>query len=128
MALKYIVGSGFKNVADGGTHQFDITGSLELPQETVIGGLRHNSQSFTIASGIAFVRTAGTSQYTVKLISYDNTGANPITHINQNAAMSSRVPFNLTIDSATIGADRTIELTITQLTGTPSEDFSLTLS
>jgi len=129
MALTYVVGYGFKTVADvGPNYTFDVSGSLDLPQETITGGLRFNSSAFTISSVVAQIRTAGTSQYTVKIISYDNAGANPVTHINQTVTLGARTPLSLTIGTASIGADRNIEMSLEQLSGTPAEDFSLTIS
>lgn len=109
-------------------HKFDVSGLLELPQETVTGGLEYNKSAFTISEAKAQVRVSGTSQYSVKVISYDNAGINPITHISENISLSDRTPLSMSITIASIGADRSIEMSLEQLTGTPSEDFSLTLS
>lgn len=129
MALSYVVGQGFKTVADAAnSHTFDVSGSLDLPQETIIGGLKYNSSAFTISSAVAQIRVAGTSQYTVKIISYDNTGANPVTHINQTVTLAARTPLSLTIGTPSIGSDRTIEMSLEQLSGTAAEDLSLKLS
>jgi len=128
MALSYVVGEGFKTVADGGTnHIFDVAGSLELPQETITGGLKYNPSAFTISSAIAQIRVAGTSQYIIKVISYDNAGINPVTHLTQTVTLAGRTPLSLTIGTPSVGADRSIEMTLEQLSGTPSEDFSLKL-
>ena len=128
MALSYVVGQGFKTVPDAENYTFDVSGSLDLPQETILGGLRFNSSDFTISSAVAQIRVAGTSQYTIKVVSYDSTGINPVTHLNQTVTLAARTPLSLTISTASIGANRTIEMTLEQLTGTPSTDFSLKLS
>jgi len=109
------------------SYKFDVAGILDLPQETVVGGLFYNQSAFSITSAYAQVRVSGTSQYLIKVISYDNAGINPVTHISQTVSLSSRTPLSLTIAIASIGADRSIEMSLDQLTGTPAEDFSLTL-
>jgi len=108
-------------------YKFDVSGSLNLPQEEIIGGLLYNKDAFTIDNVKAQVRVAGTSQYILKVISYDNAGINPITHISQTITLSSRIPLDVAISQVAMGADRTIEMSLEQLSGTPAEDFSLTL-
>ena len=130
MALTYVVGQGLKTVASSGStvYTFEASGEIELPVETAIGGLRYNPSAFTIGTAKIMAKSIGTAQYNVKIVSYDNTGANEITHINTTVTLSAQDTVPLTISTASVGGDRQLELKLTKQTGTPSTDITVYLA
>lgn len=124
--MKYILGTGL--TASRETLEWNITGEVNLPILTAVGERKYLRPSFTIASAKASIRVNGTSQYTIQIISYDNAGINAVTHINQTITFTGdNTPITVTVTTAAIAADRTVELQLQQLTGNPATDLTVTL-
>lgn len=125
--MKYVVGTGL--LASREVLEWNITGECNLPILTATGERRYLRSSLSIVSAKASVRVNGTSQYTIQVISYDNAGINSVTHINQTVTFTGdNIPVTVTVSTAAISADRTIELQVQQLTGNPATDLTVTLS
>lgn len=126
MSLKYTVGQGFKNILSDKL-VFEISGSVELPVLTNIGPSIYNESSINLSEAKVTAKVAGTSQYQIKVKSYGSLGGTETTHIDQTVTLGSKTIVNLPITTANIGANRTVHVELRQLSGTPSEDITITL-
>jgi len=126
MAVKYSTDiGGFISVAEGFT--FEVSGELTLPIETELGGRKRDRHILIIGKATAIFRVAGSSEYTVKVISVSSTGDDAVTHVNDTIAPTAGAQIDLDISSATIAAGRSVYITLQQLSGTPASDFTLIL-
>lgn len=134
MAVKYSVANG-GFIQDTAVSQakliFQVDGDIEIPVETVMGSLLYNKTSFSITTVTSVFETIGTASYTIKIISVDLNGANPVTHYNETVSAASygteKRYQSVSIANATIGADRSVKLTVTQGSGTFGNSLSVTL-
>jgi hypothetical protein len=130
MALAYSVASGGfiqDTPAGASKYLFPITGELEVPAGLVLP-FQYVKSSFTISSVRAVFRVAGTSTYSITITSTANNGTNLVTHVNNQtitplAGQTVSVPVAL----AAIGADRILKVSITQNSGTPATDVTITV-
>jgi hypothetical protein len=125
--MKYVVGTGL--LANREVLEWNVNGEVNLPILTAIGERKYLRSALSIINAKASVRVNGTSQYTIQIISYDNAGANSVTHINQDVTFSGdNTVATVTVSTAAIAADRIVELKLQQLTGNPATDLTVTLS
>ena len=126
MTLRYTVGEGLKKV-NTNSLIYEISGSVELPVLTGIGSSIYNKDSINLTQAKITAKSSGTSQYVVKVKSYGSAGGTETTHIDQTITLGDKTIVNLPITTANIGANRTVHVELQQLTGTPSEDITITL-
>lgn len=130
MALVYSVANGgFVQGAAAGANKylFPITGELEVPAGLVLP-FQYVKSSFTISSVRAVFRAAGTSTYSVTITSTANNGTDLITHVNnQTITPLAGQTVNVPVAGAAIGADRILKVSITQNSGTPATDVTITV-
>jgi len=126
MALKYIVGQGLVQTSPNSLI-YEISGLVELPVLTPIGSSIYNKDSISITTAKVTAKLAGTSQYRIVVRSYGSLGGTQTTHIDQTVTLGTKTIVNLPITTANIGANRTVHVELQQLTGTPSEDITITL-
>lgn len=129
MALIYsVANAGFvqQSVAVA-KHDFELSGELVIPSGVTLP-YQHVKSSFSIGSATAVFSAAGTSTYLLTVTSTDNAGGNSVTHINaQTLTPTSGGKLSVTLANASVSADRILRVTLTQNSGTPSTDFTLTL-
>lgn len=110
-------------------YTFVVDGELTIPIEAQYDSARHIEAEQNMHLAMASVKVAGTSQYRIKLISYDTAGLNPVIHINQVVTFTAdNGMITLPFLSSLITQNRTLNLFLTEeVVGTPSFDFSVTL-
>lgn len=129
MAVIYSVSSGafIQGAAGSPKYLFNLSGELVIPTGITLP-YQYVKSAVTLTSAIAVFSSAGTSTYTLTVTSTDNVGANSQTHINAvTLTPAAGAKLSATIASASIAADRIVRVTLTQNSGTPSTDFTLTL-
>lgn len=126
MALRYVVGDGLKTVS-ANSLIYEISGSVELPVLTNIGASIYNKDSISITTAKVTAKLSGTSQYKIVIKSFGSLGGTETTHIDQTITLGTKTIVNLPITTANIGSNRTVHVEVQQLTGTPSEDITITL-
>jgi hypothetical protein len=124
--FRYTVGEGLKTVS-AVSYVYDLNGEVELPSLTIIGSPRFIDVGFSISSAKIVAKAAGTAQVKVVLKSFDSTGADEVTHIDDTLSLTSKTLSDLTVSIAAVGSNRQFELSVQTLTGTPSEDITITI-
>lgn len=130
MSFTYTVGEGFKkSAADSGKpiYRFSIDGVVELPNLTVIGSPRYNEEAYSIETANVVCLESGSADYKFVVKSYDSTGGDEVTHIDSTISLSSKSVTALTISTASVGANRSLQLEVQSLSGTSSKDITITL-
>jgi len=126
MALRYTVGEGLKTVS-ANSLIYEISGSVELPVLTNVGASIYNKDSISVTEAKVTAKLSGTSQYKIVVKSFGSLGGTETTHVDQTVTLGTKTIVNLPITTANIGANRTVHVELQQLTGTPSEDITITL-
>ncbi len=129
MAVRYSVASGgfIQEAVSSPKYTFQLSGELTIPSGFTLP-FQHVKSAFTIGSATAVFSSAGTATYSLTVTSTDNAGANSVTHVNAvTLTPTAGGKLTATIASASVAADRIIRVTLTQNSGTPSTDFTLTL-
>jgi hypothetical protein len=126
---QYVVGEGLKlGVAESKqSYSFSINGVVELPNLTVISSPRHVGSAFDILTARVTAKVAGSTTYTFVIKSYDSSGGDEVTHINDTAVLGAKTILDLDIAIETVGANRTLELSIQSSSGTFAEDITVTI-
>jgi hypothetical protein len=112
-------------------YEWVFNGQLNFPVETPLDTLHHLDAENTLHQVRITARKAGDSTYTIKLISYDVDGLNPITHVDDNITFSGdRETYLIPIINALVESDRIIEARLFEsVVGvTPAEDVTLTVT
>lgn len=125
--LKYTVGEGLK-ATSAVSFVYDLNGEVELPSLTIIGAPRFIESGFSISTAKIIAKTAGSADIKVVLKSYNSSGADEVTHIDDTLSLTSKTLSDLTVGTAAVGSNRSFELSIQTLTGTPSEDITISIS
>ncbi len=124
--MVYVVGQGLSRRVSN--LEWTITGEVTLPLLESIEGLKYLRNAFTIGSAKVSATVAGSSTYTIQVISYDSSGANPVTHINTSVSLSTdKAQVNATVSIPAIDAGRNVELKIQQTSGTACTDLVVSL-
>ena len=129
MSFTYTVGEGFKRVATDGKpiYRFSINGTVELPVLTIIGSPRVNEDSYSISKVRVVAKEGGTADYKFVIKSYDENGGNEITHVDDETSLTSKQIEDLIVDVSSVGANRSLELSVQSLSGTASKDITITI-
>jgi hypothetical protein len=108
-------------------YDFNLTGQATIPLEIQMDASRFVEASFNIYRATIGVIKGGTSQYRIRLVSYDLAGGTPITHINTLATLATNnTRINLVISDSLIPANRNLTVFITEeIVGTPAEDINI---
>lgn len=126
MMVYDITKGGFVRKAD--PRVFEVSGELELPVSTPIGPLHYVEREYKIGTIKAEVRDAGTADYEIIIKSYGSLGGTATTHVTQTVTFSSdRKIISFTPTTALVSANRSLEVSVRQLTGTPSSDLTVTV-
>jgi hypothetical protein len=130
MALVYSVANGgFVQgaAASANKYLFPRAGELEVPAGLVLP-LQYVKSSFTISSVTAIFSLAGTSDYSITITSTADDGNDLVTHVNnQTITPLSGETVNIPVALAAVGADRILKVSITQLSGSPATDLTITV-
>lgn len=129
MALVYSVANGgFIQASVAATeYLFSLSGELEVPAGLVLP-YQYVKDAFTISSVTAIFREAGTSTYTITVTSTDADGANLVTHVSSEVITpATGETVNVMVDTAAVGADRILKVSVLQNSGTPSTDLTITI-
>lgn len=130
MAVKFSAAAGgFIQDAASSKITFEISGELFQPVLEAIGAPVYNKNSFNINTATLVADNAQVGQFTISIVSYDNAGANPVTHTGAVVTVSSagQLRLSMTINNATIASDRVVKILASHDSGTPSSNISVTL-
>jgi hypothetical protein len=126
MSLKYFVGEGFKKSLPQ-SFSFSINGVVELPNLQIISSPRHTTEPFDIAQVQVTAKLGGTATYTFVVKSYNSSGGDEVTHVNDTVTLGTKTILSLDILDEEVGEDRTLELSVQSSAGTFAEDITLTI-
>jgi hypothetical protein len=130
MALVYSVANGGfvqGTPAAANKYLFPLTGELELPAGLVLP-YQYVKSSLTISSVTAIFRVAGTSTYNITITSTADDGTDLVTHVDDETITPlSGETVSVPVTVAAIGADRILKVSITQNSGTPATDVTITV-
>jgi hypothetical protein len=128
MALVYSVANGgFVQSPVANKYLFPLTGELELPAGLVLP-YQYVKSSLTISSVTAIFRVAGTSTYNITITSTADDGTDLVTHVDDETITPlSGETVSVPVTVAAIGADRILKVSITQNSGTPATDVTITV-
>ena len=110
-------------------YDFIIDGVLTIPATDTYDAARYIDAAQDFFSAKISVGVGGTSQYRIKVTSYDSAGANPVEHINALSAFTTANAItSLSFSQASVAAERTIVMSVAEeIVGTSCEDLSLTI-
>jgi hypothetical protein len=131
MALVYSVANGGfvqgTPAAGANKYLFPITGELEVPAGLVLP-YQYVKSSFTMSTVTAVFRVAGSSDYNITITSTANDGTDLVTHVDDETitpVSGETVAVPITVGA--IGADRILKVSITQGSGSPATDLTITI-
>lgn len=129
MSFSYTVGEGFKKTLTDGKpiYRFSINGTVDLPNLTIIDSPRFNPESYSISGVRIIPKVAGTADYRIVIKSYGSLGGTETTHVDQTVSLTSKNITSITVTEGSIGANRSLQLEVQSLSGTPSEDITITI-
>jgi hypothetical protein len=111
-------------------YEFLVDGELNLPVPRVINSLKHQDAAASIYRVDVSVNKGGTSQYRIQIISYDQLGLNPITHVDQLITLTNdRLRTTIPVTNAAVGENRSLECTLTESNAlVPAVDMTVTVT
>lgn len=124
MATYEIASGGF--VQGPRRYTFSVSGELTLPVAYALP-YQFCKRGATLTSARATFTTAGTSTYTILVVSTDDSGGSSQTIINDTIAPVSGEALDLDFTNMVLPANHIIRVTITQNSGTPSTDLTIVL-
>lgn len=127
MPVEYTVGSGLKKSLKP-KFTYEVSGEVELPSLTILGAPRYIEKAFDINQVKISAKEGGDYDYKVVIKSYGSLGGTVTTHLDQTVSLGDKTVVDLTISTASVGANRTFELSLQSIDPSAATTFAKDLS